>query len=542
MNINSTRRVAAIGLIAATALYGCTDPSQGRDIVAAWDGGQLERDDYETWITWQELEDSTQSVRKLALIESLAQAARQRGVADSAEVSLAVEATRQRILLPALEKHVDAQVSVSDEEVEALRTTYPEAFQQPRKLFLRGIYKRLPVDQTERSDIRRQMQELRAQVVNGADLKKLAASESDSQSRFREGSLGFVDPDDLPPTVRQAVEGLEVGDISPLIEHANGLAFYACERIKPPSRPDADELRHKFRQNLFRQRRAELNQKLMDELTVRVEAAADADPILTVGDHTLPADWMNPLIRQRLPNRNPGDLAVAQRQRLLREWGLRVAMADHAESLGLAETEPHATALRWRHKQALATNELRHRVDAQLQPPTDQQLRALYDQRKHRLRNPPTYRVAAIQFADTDSLQAAATVEHARDTVAQIRSGEMDFTRAAREFSVHPSADRGGVLGWLKPQQLGSLDVRLVKPLRQLSPGEDTGLLRLQSGLWAVKLLEQREATPMTFEQAREQLGEPLRQSQIERLQASVRERHLEELNLRIVESELRTQ
>ena len=86
-----------------------------------------------------------------------------------------------------------------------------------------------------------------------------------------------------------------------------------------------------------------------------------------------------------------------------------------------------------------------------------------------------------------------------------------------------------GLLGWLTAPQLGSIDVRLLQPLRQLAAGEDSGLLRLESGLWMVKLLEQREATAMSFEQAREQMVEVHRQTRIETLQAAVRNRHLAE-------------
>lgn len=533
--------IFSVAAVAAVVLVACSHGPRESDSIALWDGSRLERDDYEAWIAWQQLAPSPESIRKLALIQSMADAARARGMADSAEVRLTAEVARQKILLPALQKHLNKQISITDDDIEAMRATHPDAFQQPRKLFLRGIYKRLPDNETERNDIRQQMQDLREQVVNGADLKQLAAEESESQSRYREGSIGFVNPDDLPPAVREGVEGLKVGDTSQLIEHDNGIAFYACERIKPAIHPDDDEVRHRFRQNLIRQHEAALNQELMEKLETRVKVTAGQNPALTVGDYALPAGWINPLISQLLPDRNPEDLNAQQRQRLLHEWGTRIAMADHAESLGLARSEPHATALRWRDSQALATNELRHRVDARLQVPDDEELRRLFEQHKHRLHNPPAYRIATIQFADTKGHQGRAVVERARDALDQIHEGQLEFTRAARELSIHASASQGGILGWLTPQQLGTLGVRLVKPVRQLSPGKDTGLLRLHSGLWVVKLLDQREATPMTFEQARGQLTEIHRRAQIERVQIDIREQHLEAMDLEILESETGT-
>ncbi len=526
------RATLALGL--ATALLACGESQAPAEAVAVWDGGRLDRATYRDWIELQGVEPSAETVRNLAIIRSLAQAARQRGVADSPQVELAVEAARHRILLPALDQHLDSRVEISDEEIESLLRENPDAFERPRKLFLRGIYKRLPEDKQARDALQARMETLRAQVVDGADLASLAAAESESQNRFRDGSLGYVDPQSLPSAVRESVESLAAGDISPVIEYRGGLAFYACEKIKPASRPGADEVRHRLRQNLFRQRRAELGRQLAEQFSEQLEVSVDADPILMVSDYDLPADWLDALIEQRLPERDPDSLDTNERQRLLRSWGGRVAMADHAESLGLAETEPQASALRWRHDEALATAELRHRVDQRLEEPDDTELRNLFEQRRHRPHHPGAYRLSAIQFADSADELNAATLERARRAVDDIDEGRLDFAAAAREFSLHASADRGGELGWLTRQQLGAIDVRLLRPVRQLSPGEHTGLMRLQSGLWLVKLLAQRAPRPMSFEQARDQLAKTARQQQIERLEVQVREQHQADIELEL--------
>ena len=72
------------------------------------------------------------------------------------------------------------------------------------------------------------------------------------------------------------------------------LPFYACERIRPPSQPSEEEVRQKFRSNLFRQRRAELNQQLMTALGAQVNVAPERDPMLIVDDYRLPQGWMKP--------------------------------------------------------------------------------------------------------------------------------------------------------------------------------------------------------------------------------------------------------
>lgn len=530
-----TWRLSLVAVVAALALQACGDPSSGTEPVAVWDGGELERERYENWLDSHKLEPSRESARNLALIVSMAAAARHRGMDDSEAVLLSVEAMRQARLLPALKRHVDAQVSISDEELVQLADANPDAFKRPRKLLLRGIFKRLPTEGAERDQVRREMLALRARVQDGADIKPLAVSESESQNRFREGSIGFVDPDALPVPVRDAVEGLEIGEVSELIEHAGGLAFYLCERISPEVIPDADEVRFKFRQNLFRQRRAELNRALLKELDAQVRVRLDQDPVLQAGRYELPAGWIDDLIRHRLPDRDPGSLTDRQKQRLLREWGRRVAMTDHAEGLGLVDAEELADAMRWNLVHALATTELRFRVDERLRPPVESELRALYEQRRMRMRNPPAYRVAAIQFAGVAGRDDREIIGRARDAAARIRGGALDFSQAARELSVHPSASNGGMLGWMTSRELGALEMGLLKPMRVLAPGEDSGLLRTPSGLWLVRLLERRAATPMTFAQARGKLEGVFEREQIERLESEVREQQLADIKLRIL-------
>ena len=530
------RFMLALGLASAwmVLLPMASATAESASTVASWKKGQLLEDDYRIWLAWQELKPSSDALRRLAIIVSLADAARARGAATLPEVQLAVENMRQAQLLPALKRHIDGQVTITEDELAELLETYPQAFHRPRKLLLRTIFKTLPEDESTRTALRQRMQELRQQVASGADIRALAETESESQSRFREGSVGFVDPEALPATVGDAVRGLQPGELSPLVEHAGGIAFYQCERISPAHHPDAGEQTSKFRQNLFQQRSAAANRALLEQLDAGVRVSPAQDPVLQVGPHALPADWMDALIRIRLPERDPASLSLQQRDRLLHEWGRRTAMADHAESLALGGTPTEFGRIRaWMLQHALATNELRHRVDRRLKPADDAELQALYSQRKDRLRNPARYRIAAVRFSDTAEIDPE-LMQRAEQAVAGLRAGTLVIEEVTRAFALADAERPGGELDWMTLQQVGSLDVGLVAPLRQLEPGESTPLLRLASGLWWVRLIGQQAATPMRFEQARESLTELARRQQIRRLEAEIQEQHLEQIDLQI--------
>jgi hypothetical protein len=536
-NTRFTQRVAFALALAATwlTLLPIT-AAAGEDppTVVAWTNGELLEEDYRAWLAWQQLEPSTEAVRRLAIIVSLADAARERGAAETPEVQLAVENMRHAELLPALKRHIDDQVIITEDELAELVEIYPEAFHRPRKLLLRTIFKSLPDDEPARTAMRLQMQELRQQVAAGADIRALAETESESQSRFREGSVGFVDPEALPATVGDAVRDLQPGEISRLVEHAGGIAFYQCERISPAHHPDAAEQASKFRQNLFQQRSAAANRALLEQLDAGIRVTPAQDPVLQVGSRALPADWMDALIRIRLPDRDPASLSLQQRHRLLHEWGRRIAMADHAEALALGGPPEQSSRIRaWMLQHALATDELRHRIDRQLQPADDEALQALYKQRKDRLRNPARSRIAAVRFSDSNDVDAE-LIQRAERAVAGLQAGTASIDEVAREFARAGAARPAAELDWLTAQQLGSLDVGLVAPLRQLEPGESTPLLRLASGLWWIRLIEQQAATPMSFGEARESLAQLARQQQIRRLEAEIQARHLEQIELRI--------
>lgn len=527
-------RAVLWAMVAAVLFVGCSSDSPPTEptVLATWNGGSLDRATYDGWPAATQ-PPTAESIRNLALVLALADAAERRGLAERADVVLEIEAERHRVLVPALDRYLDAQVVIDEDEIDALVETYPDAFQRPRRLFLSGIFKRLPADEAGREALRREMESLRAQVVDGAELGPLAETHSESQSRFREGRLGFVDPAELPGPVRAGVENLQPGEVSALIEHAGGLAFYRCDRDQAARQPGPEDLRFSFRQNLFRQRRAEIQQALDEELQARIRIDMQADPVLQVGERTLPAGWLDALARVRIDGRTD-PLNARQQRRLVEEWAKRTVLADHAESLGL-ELEPMAVrTLAWSRVHALATAELRDRVDARIGEPSEAALEALFEAWSPRLRNPATEHLRLIQFADSDGATEPGVVERARAVLAELRDGGVEFEAAARAHSVHPTAARGGDLGWLTRTQIGGIDVQLLRAVRALEPGQNSGLLRTAGGLWLVRLDGRRPAEPKSFEASRPELEAGWRAERIRELELEVKSEALDRMALQV--------
>lgn len=503
-------------------------------VIATWNGGRLERADHDSWRTFHQLEESPDAIRERVFVDSLAALARERGVEQERSFQLELEMLRQQVLIPVLRQRVESAVTVSDEELEILRRSRPEAFSRPRKLRLRNIYKSLGSDPEK---IRARMRKIHGQLLAGADFKELAGLESESQSRFREGRLGFLAPEDLPPKIAAAVRDLTPGQISDLVEHDDGLTIFLCEDVREAKVPTADEVRDKLRKNLLRQRSREawtgFQAELLKAAAPRIDPASTTT-VLTMEGYQLRAEAMVELLALRLPDKELSDLTPAQRQRLLRTWASGVLAVRRAVELGLDRDPELASALRWRHLGALAHRELVRRVDERLRAPSDDELRRHFTANTKRYREPATCDLAVIHFGGKSDADQRQRVQEANDVARRLAAGKLTFEEAARRHSTHPSAATGGAIGWRNRVQIAAWGPVVSNALRQLEPGQQSGLLNLESGLWIFELRGQRDERLLSFEEVEDQVRQQVRNQQIRELESAVREERLKELELEI--------
>jgi len=113
------------------------------------------------------------------------------------------------------------------------------------------------------------------------------------------------------------------------------------------------------------------------------------------------------------------------------------------------------------------------------------------------------YRIAHIlvlvpERASPDQIEAR--VRRVEEALRQLRSGA-EFGQVAASFSDAPDALQGGSLGWRPPARLPTI---FADTVRNLKPGEISGVLRSASGFHIVKLLETRSRNaPTVVEQTR---------------------------------------
>lgn len=533
------RHTRMVGIVCCLTLAGCDSipsapqastsaeaGSQSRAVVAVWgdDSRAVARADYDDWRAWRQLDDGLAAIEEFVFLNHLASAARERGIEGLTSYRMRLEARRMQLLGQALDSHIAAQAKVTDSEVEEAIETYPDAFRRPRKLLLRNIFKVLPDSATEAAAVRASMEALRDRLKQGGDFKELARQESQSQTRFRDGLMGRFALQDLPDTVAEALVDIEQGGISEVVEQGGGLTLFYCERIDAAVSPGADEVRKKIRSNLLRQRIRENTARLHEQLRdshATPQALSEAE--------------LDELVRMRHPARAVDEVPAARIASLREDWAMDRLRAEHARQMGLDTDEELARALRWAPAQLLARSELTGLIDARMSEPAQAELLEHFEANSNRYRMLRQFQLAAIHFGGHDP----DTVRVASDVSGRISRGELDFAEAARLHSKDGSAESGGLWGWKNVSQISNWDPILLKAAGQLSVGDNTGLLRLKSGVWLFELRGRQEGRPMRFEEAVTRVRQDVLDARIKELEKTVRSEIVEALSIRIVTPEL---
>lgn len=535
-------RVACMCLVLFCTVPVAADESTASEVVATWKGGEARRVDYESWRQVLGLEDGPEAIREFVFVRSFADLARKRQAQNSMQVQLEIEIARRKTLSAALRSSKIAQIRITDEEIEVLRKTYPDAFMRQRKLRLRSVYKKLGDDPETAESVRVHMGQLRQQLIEGADFSGVARLESDSQSRFQGGLLGFVDPDDMPPQIGDVVRELDAGEISEVIESDGAVMIFSCEEVKEARIPSADEVRAKLRANLWRMRKEEVEQSLGEHLLESAEIEMDPASegvVLRVGDYRLKAGQLVVIMKIKVPGSTPDDWNDGARRKLLRNWAISVLEEDRAVELGLDKVEATAETLRWQPQQVLARSELVFRVDRELKAPGEKEMRAFHAANIRRYRLPEQYTLGVIRFGQlsaSDGKAASQLVARAERAERQIASGELSFAAAARRYSNAPSAEDGGESRTLTRAEIGALGSVAGKAISQLAIGEHTELLRLRSGLWMFEVRGRQAGRSKTFEEAEAAIRSDMRKQQVHVLEIELRDRLWNQLDVKLVD------
>lgn len=496
------------------------DPT-GPRIVAHWKGGAIEQEKLDSWLRFQKSEPPTETqalfgeVEALLLVETLAQATLARSVAPESDLAFALEQAEESVLMAALRRHLARDIVVSQKRIEEQIRRQPELSHRPRKIRLRNLFKAFPpgIDEAGREALRQEVRVLLAELRNGADFAEMAKRESDSQTRFKGGLMGNVEPEKLHPEIAEIVTRLTPGQISHPIETEDGLTLLFCEAIYEEVKRTPEEVRQMVINHFTRHDEKMRWQTVQAELlaaaaprfdfsAVAHAEASDAAVVARVDDRVLTLGQLRQLAVVRPGRRDVASLDAARLQSLAEGWVVKGSAAHRARELGLDDNPTLREQLSWQRLQLLAGNELDRRTLEAFVPLGEGEIRAYFEQNGKVFQHPPQYDVAMLR------MEMPGGEERERYALAQelwrgLAQGQREFAATARQYSQHPSAAEGGALGWLSHRQLAQFGSRPMQVLTALAPEGGLGeLVQHEGQLFVFELRGYRPAKTMTWEEA----------------------------------------
>jgi parvulin-like peptidyl-prolyl isomerase len=238
-------------------------------------------------------------------------------------------------------------------------------------------------------------------------------------------------------------------------------------------------------------------------------AAPAADkPLATVNGVAISQSMYEQTVRQAIAAGNPDSPQL--REMVKSQLIARELFLQEAAKQKLDKDPQVLAAVEEAKKNAMLQRYLQTQV--QLKPVTDEDVKAHYDKVKAQM-GTREFQLRAIML---NSEQRAKEV---RDQAAKGK----DFAELARQWSLAPSATRGGDLGWVSfktPAKEGAtqgLPLPLAQAVEKLQKGKSSEPVQVQNGWWIVKLEDVRPTKMPTLEEAKAQIQRMLQTQQVER-------------------------
>ena len=438
---------------------------------------------------------------------------------DESFLAAAREAERELAVQLCLDELRPATGSLTDE---ALLAAYDERFDDfavPERrdvyhLFLRSGASR------PRGAARADIESLRDQVLRGESFQRLAAVHSDSESRHRQGALGWVIPGQLPAGFDDVIFQLDEGVPSEPVATRDGLHLFYVDQVLPARQATFEEVRPGLAARLAAERReaaldeleakADLPPSLPGLATVVLDRAGfsavaeGGDPdaiVLRLGGTELTLADLRRRVQHAAARQTRGDAADRRPTRdlawrVLESLRRRELVYHHCRTIDgvpVAELETRLDA--WR-QEALLNLQRRRRM-VEVAGRDEARLRLFYDSNAGRFSRPPRWHLRRLKVPLGDD--AGAVMARLEDAASRGGSSLEDL-----------AAELGGEiedLGARSLDELSRLEPKLPPLVAPLAAGETSPPYRTASALEMVESVARQEAEPLSFADVHERVA-----------------------------------
>jgi peptidyl-prolyl cis-trans isomerase C len=576
------RRFFALGCTAVLAALGpgCTDDTTPGDraptvsddpsIVAAYRGGEVHRSEFDTFQEQKPAEEAqvaetdetdwrasniSQIVVHKILEEEIA--------TDDPNPAIqeAVQQSQVSIVLAAMEEELGwNRLPISLEEMRAQYDSHPEQYVDPRMARVQHIFLRAEdavLDPDERSTYRRRLEEIRQQILSGADFTEMARRHSQSEDAIRGGMMTLKEGARVFPDFAEAVWALELEEVSEIVDTPTGFQLLKLKEILPPVHREFENVRDFVRRRTVAEKLSATQDDFLREAGERhgLEKHYEglADPFVSQDEILLAAGDVRYTFRDlsaELPPTLRAHLHAAYFPKVhefLDQVARNLLLLKEAERLGLAQREDVAARIEAGARQVRYQFGLERRMQRKVAEVPEEEIREFFQQNEKRFQTVRRQDLDVIMIRHQPDEPFWATLRRAEDLVERIRAGE-DFAELARVHSSHYSAVNGGRMEGLTDDALGQLVAARATfraELKKLAVGEvsdpmvaeiyDTDHLRYErTGVVIARIVKVYPAGQVQYEAVKDNARKHYLGRYYQRFEAEVRQEILESADIEI--------
>lgn len=443
-------------------------------------------------------------IRELAVEQRLRQEADDLRLAESEDfVEAEREAARELTVQLCLADLLPAAEPITEENLRDAFEAQAESLSAPERRNVYHVYLR----RSDGGDARARIEALRDRALGGESFLRLAADHSESESRHRDGAIGWIRQGQLPEGFERVIFRLEEGVPSEPVETRDGFHLFYVDQILPAQTMEFEEARPMLQKQLAIERQAaafaEVERTMSapaESLTLdrqafeRLVEAEDLDaPVLRLGDVEITLRQLRRRVRQTV-ERTPSS-AVAGPPTLEMAWNLleglrrRAAIYHHCRQNGLVAEEDLEPRLgQWRELRLIVLQRERRMQDLVRQD--QERLRLFYDSNVGQFSSAVQWNLRRLKVASGDNPKSLMT---------RLESA------ARRQIGLQAlQAEIGGDLEDLGPKTLAELRLiseKLPPLVSPLEPGGVSDPYRNGDQLEIVELQSRVEAQPLPFDE-----------------------------------------
>jgi len=172
-------------------------------------------------------------------------------------------------------REIMGHISLTEEEAHQYYDKHPDEFLKPATVMLREILVAVPTQAQGGQQLfsagtdeaaKQKMTAIRDRAVNGEDFAKLATEVSDATTKASGGDLGQLNVDSMSTGIRDLVDKLKVGEITPLVRTPRGYQIFKLESRTVAERELFQNVRDQITQKVGEERLDTLRKKYLETL------------------------------------------------------------------------------------------------------------------------------------------------------------------------------------------------------------------------------------------------------------------------------------